>query len=395
MNMNISPEPYWLLEAMACMNYVHTLDSEEWLNKNSSWTRRQKEEFLAPYRSYRGAMRARLQPVLGRYPMLEGYVDSARRERESLRSFDPPMISFLTQMQEILEAEEQPGEEELEKALNRAFGKMLGSDLQKSPETEEIVICGLADVMAALEGWDGEDADKFKLLRLYSERREVMEQLWSLKEPCREIGLECLELVRERFAACMEDVRNQEKLAALLDGVGLQWEEECEVWISPAIMQYDGIMVQASYENQTMETMKLKVHLGIETFYLFVEKKEDCYNDNCLLSGLKALGDPTRLKILRLLVERPCYLQEMARTLGVTPATVLHHLGVLIGEDLIEIQMTKEKKKVYYQVKKQGFQKICEGITQLTLTNHEREEKQHERRIQEGRQKQGGWQWTM
>lgn len=393
--MIVSKEPYWLMEAMVCMNYVPTLDSEEWLNKNSGWTRRQKEEFLAPYRSYRDAMRAGLQTIFAQYPMLAGYVDTRMRERESLRSFDPPMISFLTQMQEILEGEEQPGEEELEKALNRAFGKMLDSDLQKSPETEDIVIGGLSDVMAALEGWDGEDADKFKLLRLYSERQEVVEQLWSLKEPCREIGLGCLELVRERFDACMEDIRNQEKLSALLDGMGLQWEEECEVRILPAIMRYDGIMLQASYENQTMDSLKLKIYLGIECFYLFADKRENCYDDNRLLAGLKALGDPTRLKILGQLVERPCYLQEMARTLGLTPATVLHHLGVLIGEDLIEIQVTKEKKKVYYQIKKQGFLKICEGITQLTLTRREREAKQREQRIREGRQKQGGWKWTM
>ena len=98
-NMSVRPEPFWLLEMMACMNYVYVLDSEAWLEKNSAWSRGQKEEFLLPYRSYRGAMRARLKPILEQYPLLGGYVDATPRERESLRSYDPPMISFLTQMQ--------------------------------------------------------------------------------------------------------------------------------------------------------------------------------------------------------------------------------------------------------------------------------------------------------
>ena len=33
LNLTVLPEPYWLQEAYACMNYVYVLDSEEWLNK--------------------------------------------------------------------------------------------------------------------------------------------------------------------------------------------------------------------------------------------------------------------------------------------------------------------------------------------------------------------------
>ena len=172
LNLTVLPEPYWLQEAYACMNYVYVLDSEEWLNKPGNWNRRRKEEFLAPYRSYREAMKARLQPVLEQYPLLAGYVDATPRERESLRSYEPPMMSFLLQMQYILEAEELPDGEQLEEELNRAFQKILGSDLQKSSDVQETEIRGLPDVMAALEEWDGTDADKFRLLRLYSERLE-------------------------------------------------------------------------------------------------------------------------------------------------------------------------------------------------------------------------------
>ncbi|MDE7223676.1 MAG: winged helix-turn-helix domain-containing protein [Acetatifactor sp.] len=392
---DICSEPYWLQEAMACMNYVHVLDNEEWLNKSSSWSRRQKEEFLAPYRSYRGAMRTRLQPILEQYPMLMGYVDTTPRKEECLRSYDPPMMSFLVQMQYVLEAPERPSEEKLEELLNKAFERMLSTDLQESPEAEEPVICGIPDVLATLEHWDGEDADKFKLLRLYSERREVMEQLWSIQASCAEIGRSCLKLVQERYDAGMEKLRNPEEVRALLEAMGLQCGENHIGRITPAVMQYARIMLQMTEETTGTGRMEVKLHLGIETFFLYEARLEDLYNDDWLLSRLKALGDPTRLKILHQLTERPCYLQEMAGKLGLTPATVLHHLGVLMAEDLIEIKMTQEKKKVYYQVKKQGLQDVESGIRQLTLTRREREEQQRKQQLQEGQQVQGGWQWNI
>lgn len=397
-NMSVHPEPFWLLEMMACMNYVYVLDSEAWLEKNSAWSRGQKEEFLLPYRSYRGAMRARLKPILEQYPLLGGYVDTTPRERESLRSYDPPMISFLTQMQYVLEGEERPTEEELEGLLNRAFQRMLGSDLQKSPDAREPVIRGLADVMEALEGWEGADADKFKLLRLYSERREVMEQLWSIQGACAEVGRSCLELVQERYDACMEFLKKPEELSSLLREVGLQCEGNCIGAITPGVMRYDGIMLQATEDTEdTAEsgTVELKLHLGIETFYLYKSRQKDLYNDDRLLARLKALGDPVRLKIIHQLVERPCYLQEMARELGLTPATVLHHLGILMAEELIEVQMTQEKKKVYYQVRKQSLEETGRGIGQLSLTRVERQEQQREQQIHEGQQRNGGWQWNI
>ena len=386
LNLTVLPEPYWLQEAYACMNYVYVLDSEEWLNKPGNWNRRRKEEFLAPYRSYREAMKARLQPVLEQYPLLAGYVDATPRERESLRSYEPPMMSFLLQMQYILEAEELPDGEQLEEELNRAFQKILGSDLQKSSDVQETEIRGLPDVMAALEEWDGTDADKFRLLRLYSERLEVVEQLWSLKTACREIGWECLALLQERFDDGMEKIRDPEAVVKLLEAVGLMWRENCSGRITPYVMRYDQIVVR-------MEEYTMQLHIGIEAFHIQQSKEAALYNDDSLLARLKALSDPTRLKILHLLVERPWYLQEMAKELTLTPATVLHHLGVLVTEELIGIQMTGDKKRAYYQVKQQGLEEVSRGIGQLGMTKAQRETLLRQQLQQE--QTKGGRQWII
>jgi DNA-binding transcriptional ArsR family regulator len=60
----------------------------------------------------------------------------------------------------------------------------------------------------------------------------------------------------------------------------------------------------------------------------------------------KALGDETRLKILRLLARREMYLQELAKALGVSHVTVLHHTAVLRAARLIQV-VERENSKYY------------------------------------------------
>lgn len=60
----------------------------------------------------------------------------------------------------------------------------------------------------------------------------------------------------------------------------------------------------------------------------------------------KALGDETRLKILRLLAGREMYLQELAKALGVSHVTALHHVAVLRAARLVQV-VERENLKYY------------------------------------------------
>ena len=60
----------------------------------------------------------------------------------------------------------------------------------------------------------------------------------------------------------------------------------------------------------------------------------------------KALGDETRLRILRLLAGREMYLQELANALGVSHVTVLHHVAILRAAHLVQV-VERENLKHY------------------------------------------------
>ena len=55
-----------------------------------------------------------------------------------------------------------------------------------------------------------------------------------------------------------------------------------------------------------------------------------------LSQSFRALGDPTRLRILRLLATAPLNVSELVSLVGVAQSSVSHHLGKLRGLDLIK-----------------------------------------------------------
>lgn len=66
---------------------------------------------------------------------------------------------------------------------------------------------------------------------------------------------------------------------------------------------------------------------------------------NQTLSIFKALGDDTRLKILRALSERDMYTQLLAERLQLTPATVSFHMKKLMDAGLVD-----SRREQYYTV---------------------------------------------
>ena len=71
-------------------------------------------------------------------------------------------------------------------------------------------------------------------------------------------------------------------------------------------------------------------------------------NGQQCIPALKALGEETRLRILRLLFEKPMGVCEIAEKLGVTQYNVSKHLRIMREAGLLEVQ--KSGKQRMYSV---------------------------------------------
>lgn len=77
----------------------------------------------------------------------------------------------------------------------------------------------------------------------------------------------------------------------------------------------------------------------------------------------RALSDPTRIRILGLLGERPMYGQELAKILDVKPPTISHHLSPLIMAGLVRVH--RENNYHYYELDSEGIDDLAQSTQQI------------------------------
>ncbi|MBL8063489.1 MAG: winged helix-turn-helix transcriptional regulator [Anaerolineales bacterium] len=81
---------------------------------------------------------------------------------------------------------------------------------------------------------------------------------------------------------------------------------------------------------------------------------------DALVRSLKALADPTRLKILRYLTNESLTPSEIARRLQLRPPTVTHHLKELRLAGLVEFSLMHEENR--YTIRKQALNAVYENL---------------------------------
>ncbi len=90
--------------------------------------------------------------------------------------------------------------------------------------------------------------------------------------------------------------------------------------------------------------------------------------DTFLARRLKAVADPERVRLMRLLPATPkCELvynvSELSSELGLSQSTVSHHLGILLSAGLVRRE--KMCRSVYYCVDAVGVRQIRDAIGDL------------------------------
>ncbi|HHT07966.1 MAG: ArsR/SmtB family transcription factor [Christensenellales bacterium] len=78
---------------------------------------------------------------------------------------------------------------------------------------------------------------------------------------------------------------------------------------------------------------------------------------------LKALADPNRLRIIRSLRGGERFARQLSDELGLTPATVSHHLNILLVAFLVGSRL--EGRNVYYRLNNKGLAGLAEDLRKL------------------------------
>ncbi len=89
------------------------------------------------------------------------------------------------------------------------------------------------------------------------------------------------------------------------------------------------------------------------------------FSKESLQIKLKAISDKSKLEILASLKSSPKYNLEIAEQLGLTAATMSHHMGVLLTCGFVGVE--KRNGRVYYNLDKTAAKQFIEELEQLLL----------------------------
>src|SRR5947209_4263923 len=96
----------------------------------------------------------------------------------------------------------------------------------------------------------------------------------------------------------------------------------------------------------------------------------------------RLLADPARWSLIQLLVAAPRYGQELSELLGLSIATVSHHLNGLKRLDLVDIQ--RDEHRLYYHLRTDRLRALLAGAEQGLLMQYHTRTETRERRKADG-----------
>lgn len=357
MNYTIHNTPNWLFEAAACISEQYIENEEKVIENHNKFgmTKEEMTDYFKRYKAYKKAVLKESIPIYNNYSSLKWLFQPLELEVEADFCIGVSIVAFWGKR-----AETDMSDVNIDRLLEEFLISTI-SEYTTEAGNKELTINNLSDLVDALNDTSIDDAFKMHLIKLYHTRHKTIKELWEMLLSCVPICQKHFSIIKEDFEKALEALANTEDLEKLLDkSVGIKIKSQIDCDIYSTIFHFNrfnfGLHSDINY-----------YYLGIYFISLVNLKEKNRFNDNDLITDLKALGDATRLKMIHILSERKMYLQELAEDLGLTPATVSHHINTLLKSDLISITVGDENaRKVFYEVNSEKLESIGNSIKSLT-----------------------------
>ena len=254
-----------------------------------------------------------------------------------------------------------------ELVFDLSFLRFVGVDINdsglKSTNIKEWTAKALkSDFLSLIPTLPYEDKLSMELLRSFSNKKSIYNRLYPLLEKICEILANNFPMIEEIFADHFENIEKDDckKVYDLINQVGLNdflRKREEALNIYGLILAPNMTMIQFISEDYDDAFIKFGIYSSKE----FVKKENKLKH---LSQYLKILGDPTRIVILDLLKEKNYYAKELSDKLYITPATLSYHISQLHVCGFIGAYI--EGRKTYYYLRRPGFEKVIEELTEFS-----------------------------
>ncbi len=212
----------------------------------------------------------------------------------------------------------------------------------------------LDDIINFLEKIGLEADSKWKLLRMMQQPKKYLEDL-----------IRAINVNLTAYQAAVSEIAKPVK--KLLDeyntSVSNQSDQrfyEIKDKLSQASSLYPSLIFPV-----TQMLFEKSCYYGLLSEVVLKSRKTQLHSKESLLPKLKALSDSSKLEIITALKVSPKYNLEIAHQLGLTAATMSHHMNVLLNCGFVGVE--KRDGKVYYHLNKDTMKDLLEELEQTLL----------------------------
>lgn len=251
--------------------------------------------------------------------------------------------------------------------FNLSFLRYIGVDID-DPELKSTTIkewskkALKSDFLSLIASLPYEDKLSMALLRSFSNKKSIYDRLYPLLEKICQILENNFPKIQDEFMDHFKKIKKDDykKVSEVIEQVGLLSfleKRDKPLNIYGLILAPNMTMIQFISEDYDDAFIKF----GIYSNKNFVKKENRLKH---LSQYLKILGDPTRIDILDLLKEKNHYAKELSDKLYITPATLSYHISQLHVCGFIGAYI--EGRKTYYYLRRPGFEKVIEELTEFS-----------------------------
>lgn len=227
-------------------------------------------------------------------------------------------------------------------------------DLEEYLSIPKEELNNLADLIAFLEKSSLDSEVKWEVVKIFNNQEAFYNEVHSLLAETIELlesrHMTSIQILERTFCDYwMEYQEKKDIIETIKDKLKISWEfHPAGTVVLPYLLQPFSVALSMDAEELSKPNV---LRIGImmnENFTIITDKqikKEDVVNIG------KLLGDRSKVDILELVGQRPCYGKELANELKLSTATISYHVNSLLAEGLLKAEVNSNK--VYYSLNRE------------------------------------------
>ncbi|WP_053985854.1 ArsR/SmtB family transcription factor [Niameybacter massiliensis] len=189
------------------------------------------------------------------------------------------------------------------------------------------------------------DLEKYHITLVYYQYDTLLTELYQVLQETAQLIAPLLEEAKplvNTFVTALDATLKQQGIDYFKNALNIALPPDSNMIIYPSLSAYNSLTLENFLGAGAYDHLVFGIHISrlIEIRNAYVKQEMD------LTPFLKAIADSSKLDILRYLKEERLYASQLAERLGISNATVSHHVSTLLSLELISCE--KEQNKVYF-----------------------------------------------